>query len=87
MYNFYFLFFSQALENEFKKPYFQKLNDFILQDGNNKTIFPKHEDIWSWTMHTSIEDIRVVILGQDPYHGPGQVYVLMVRQTSRCIYS
>jgi len=60
----------------FKKPYFQKLNDFILQDGNNKTIFPKHEDIWSWTMHTSIEDIRVVILGQDPYHGPGQAHGL-----------
>ncbi len=66
----------KALEKEFEKPYFKQLNDFIVTERAEYTIFPPAEDVWSWTRHTSIQDIRVVILGQDPYHGSGQAHGL-----------
>jgi len=66
----------QALEQEFEKPYFKLLSSFIMEERIKFTIFPNHDDVWSWTQHTPIQDIRVVILGQDPYHGPGQAHGL-----------
>jgi len=66
----------KALEKEFEKPYFKQLNDFMVTERSKYTIFPVAEDVWSWTRHTTIQDVRVVILGQDPYHGPGQAHGL-----------
>jgi len=66
----------EALQDEFGKPYFQKLNDFLVLERQKYTVFPSPGEVWSWTTRTPIRDIKVVILGQDPYHGPGQAHGL-----------
>ena len=48
----------------------------FLQERKNHTIFPPHEEVWSWTHHFKVTDTRVVIIGQDPYHGPMQAHGL-----------
>lgn len=66
-----------ALKDEFDKPYFQKLNNFLETERKSSVkIFPPHDQVWSWTHHFPIEETKVVILGQDPYHGPGQAHGL-----------
>ena len=66
-----------ALEPEFKKEYFSSLSKFLENERNsNGKIFPPTEQVWSWTHYTDIKDTKVVILGQDPYHGPGQAHGL-----------
>ena len=66
-----------ALELEFKKEYFSNLSKFLENERNsNGKIFPPAEQVWSWTHYTDIKDTKVVILGQDPYHGPGQAHGL-----------
>merc|ERR1739848_314601 len=66
-----------ALQPEFEKPYFEKLNDFLNSERNSSVrIFPPHDQVWSWTHHFKIQDTKVVILGQDPYHGPSQAHGL-----------
>ena len=66
-----------ALKDEFDKPYFLKLNSFMETERKSSVkIFPPHDEVWSWTHHFPIEDTKVVILGQDPYHGPGQAHGL-----------
>jgi uracil-DNA glycosylase len=66
-----------VLADEFEKPYMDHLHDFLLkekQDG--KTLFPPGKQIFQALDRTSFEDVKVVILGQDPYHGPGQAHGL-----------
>lgn len=66
-----------ALKDEFDKPYFLKLNNFLETERNSSVkIFPPHDQVWSWTHHFPMEETKVVILGQDPYHGPGQAHGL-----------
>ncbi|GIY15625.1 uracil-DNA glycosylase [Caerostris darwini] len=66
----------KALEKEFQKDYFKKLGDFLLRERNSHTIYPQRQDIYSWTTTVKINDVKVVILGQDPYHGPNQAHGL-----------
>jgi len=66
----------EALKPEFSKPYFARLSKFVTEERAKSTVFPTQTDVWSWTTKTSIQDVRVVILGQDPYHGPGQAHGL-----------
>lgn len=66
----------KALQNEFDKPYFKKLSSFVKQERQTKSVFPPENKVYSWTHHHAIRDTRVVILGQDPYHGPGQAHGL-----------
>jgi len=66
----------EALQSELSKPYFAKLSQFVDGERKKSTVFPTAEKVWSWTNCTNIQDIRVVILGQDPYHGPGQAHGL-----------
>ncbi|KAK7862426.1 hypothetical protein R5R35_001336 [Gryllus longicercus] len=66
----------RALEPEFKKDYFMKLSRFLVQERSQKRIFPPEEHVWTWTQRCDISDIKVVILGQDPYHNPGQAHGL-----------
>ncbi|XP_014293985.1 uracil-DNA glycosylase [Halyomorpha halys] len=66
----------KALKNEFDKPYFKKLNDFVVSERKKNVIYPPDEMVWTWTRQCSIESIKVVILGQDPYHNPGQAHGL-----------
>jgi len=66
----------EALEDVFKKDWFRKLNDYVLREREAHTIYPSPAEVWSWTTRVSICDVKVVILGQDPYHGPGQAHGL-----------
>ncbi|ANB11948.1 Ung1p [Sugiyamaella lignohabitans] len=66
-----------VLHKELSKPYFLNLKKFIKTEINNgKRIFPPLQDIYSWSRHTPLDSVRVVILGQDPYHGPNQAHGL-----------
>lgn len=65
------------LEEEFAKPYMKKLNEFLHAELSAKqTVFPPEADIFNALNTTDFKDVRVVILGQDPYHGPGQAHGL-----------
>ncbi|XP_057367608.1 uracil-DNA glycosylase-like [Daphnia carinata] len=66
----------RAVEPEFKKPYFKLLSDFLASERSKHTIFPPEHLIWSWTHFCDIQDIKAVIIGQDPYHGVGQAHGL-----------
>jgi len=63
--------------DEFKQPYMQDLNDFLQQEQSaGKTIYPPEPLIFNAFNQTAFEDVRVVIIGQDPYHGPDQAHGL-----------
>jgi len=60
------------LETEFEKDYFKNLVEFVKNEYSNFKVYPKGKHIFAAFDHSNFEDTRVVILGQDPYHGPGQ---------------
>lgn len=67
----------EQLQTEFEKPYMKKLKSFLVQElEQNKTIYPHAEDIFSAFNSTPFHKTKVVIIGQDPYHGPGQAHGL-----------
>ncbi|CEG21882.1 Uracil-DNA glycosylase [Planococcus massiliensis] len=61
---------------EFDKPYYLELREFLKREYENETVYPPKEDIWNAFEHTAYRDVKVVILGQDPYHGPNQAHGL-----------
>lgn len=64
---------KMALKQEFTKPYFQEIVAFLRTEKmQNKTIYPPGPLIFNAFNHTSFANVKVVLLGQDPYHGPGQ---------------
>jgi len=65
------------LEQEFEQPYMRKLRSFLAEERQKgKTIFPKGAEYFAALDRTPIDAVKVVILGQDPYHGPGQAHGL-----------
>ena len=60
------------LKEEFEKDYFKELMKFVSQEYKNKTIYPKQSDVFNAFRYTDFDNVKVVILGQDPYHGPNQ---------------
>ena len=60
------------LKEEYKKKYFQDLIEFIKNEYKTKTIYPKQTEVFNAFKYTDFNDVKVVILGQDPYHGPDQ---------------
>lgn len=64
------------LKDEFKKEYYLKLRNFLKSEYSSKTIYPDMYDIFNALKFTPYEDVKVVILGQDPYHGPNQAHGL-----------
>lgn len=64
------------LEEEMQKDYYLKLREFLVEEYRTKTIYPNMHDIFNALHYTSYKDTKVVILGQDPYHGPNQAYGL-----------
>ena len=58
------------LNSEFEKPYFKELSEFLKQEYSHKTIYPKKSEVFR-AFSTDLNNIKVVILGQDPYHTPG----------------
>lgn len=66
-----------ALESEFQQPYMQQLKHFLqAQKAQGATVFPRGGEIFNAFEHTPLDRVKVVILGQDPYHGPGQAHGL-----------
>lgn len=65
-----------ALAEEFDKPYFKQLENFIEEERKCKTIYPPQEDVFSAFELTPLEQVNVLILGQDPYHGENQAHGL-----------
>ena len=63
---------DNILEEEFKKEYFKTLLEFIKNEYKNKIIYPKQNEVFNAFRYTDFDDVKVVILGQDPYHGPNQ---------------
>ncbi len=60
------------LEEEYQKKYFQNLLNFVKEEYKNKIIYPKQNEVFNAFRYTDYQDVKVVILGQDPYHGPNQ---------------
>lgn len=67
---------DEILKDEFEKEYYQKLRKFLITEYKSETIYPKMENIFSALKLTSYKDCKVLILGQDPYHGPNQAHGL-----------
>jgi uracil-DNA glycosylase len=63
---------KEKLATEFEKPYFESLISFVRDEYKTKTIYPPGSQIFNAFNHCTFDKCRVVILGQDPYHGPGQ---------------
>lgn len=64
------------LQEEFKKSYFNDLVAFVKKEYSQSSVYPPGKEIFNAFDHCSFDDIRVVIIGQDPYHGPGQAHGL-----------
>ena len=62
------------LDPEFEKDYYKQLHNFLVQEYRSQTIYPDMYEIFSTLQNTAYSDVKVVILGQDPYHGPGQAH-------------
>lgn len=67
---------KNILDDEFNKEYYQKLRTFLTNEYRTKVIYPDKYDIFNALHFTPYKDVKVVILGQDPYHGAGQAHGL-----------
>lgn len=67
---------KEQLKDEFSKDYFIKLTNFVRQEYGTKKIFPPAKDIFNAFYQTPFDKVKVVILGQDPYHGDNQAHGL-----------
>lgn len=67
---------QEMLKDEFSKPYFEQLMEFVKDEYKNHIVFPPSKLIFSAFEHTPFTQTKVVILGQDPYHGIGQAHGL-----------
>jgi uracil-DNA glycosylase len=65
---------QEAVGEELEKPYFQALRDFVDQERQKYTVYPKESEVFSALEYTPYKSVRVLILGQDPYHGPRQAH-------------
>lgn len=63
-----------VIGGEFQKPYYKQLRAFLKEEYQNHTVYPDMYDLFSALRQTPFEKVKVVILGQDPYHGPGQAH-------------
>ncbi len=64
------------LKSEFDKAYYKTLVQTLNDEYKQYTVYPERKDIYNALNYTDYKDVRVVILGQDPYHGPGQAHGL-----------
>lgn len=67
---------DELLKDEFKKEYYLRLRQFLINEYKTQTIFPGMYDIFNAFKYTSYENVKAVIIGQDPYHGIGQAHGL-----------
>lgn len=64
------------LQDEFDRPYFKRLENFLTEERARYEIYPPQGDVFNALRYSSFQDTKVVILGQDPYHEPGQAHGL-----------
>ena len=62
----------EVLNEQFSKEYYRKLYNFVKDEYSKCVIYPSANDIFNAFHFTPLSEVKVVILGQDPYHGPGQ---------------
>lgn len=67
---------SEILKTEFQKDYFKSLEKFIIEEYQNKKVYPNFDNIFKALELTSYNDTKVVIIGQDPYHNPNEAHGL-----------
>ncbi len=67
---------NELIRTEKQKPYYQSLSSFLTEDGKSHTIYPSHKDVFKALSLCPFSSTKVVILGQDPYHGPNQAHGL-----------
>ncbi len=67
---------NPILRTEFSKPYWAELQHFVHVERSHHQVFPPHDEVFAALHMTSYESVKVLILGQDPYHGPGQAHGL-----------
>ncbi|MCR4923674.1 MAG: uracil-DNA glycosylase [Lachnospiraceae bacterium] len=67
---------KEALSPEFSKPYYLKLYEKLKEEYKTRVIYPESKDLFSAFDFTPLKDVKVVIIGQDPYHEPGQAHGL-----------
>ncbi len=65
-----------VLKDEMKKPYFRDLGIFVKNEYSKKIIYPEYQNIFNALKYTDYDEVKVVILGQDPYHGQGEAHGL-----------
>lgn len=67
---------DNILADEWRKPYYILLRNFLKEEYKTKTIYPNMHNIFNALKYTPFENVKAVIIGQDPYHGPGQAHGL-----------
>lgn len=67
---------DKVLEGEFDKEYYQKLRQFLISEYRSRAVYPDMYSIFNALKYTDYDDVKAVILGQDPYHQPGQAHGL-----------
>lgn len=67
---------DEILKDEMSKPYFKELGLFVKNEYNKKIIYPEYKNIFNALRYTDYDEVKVVILGQDPYHGPKEAHGL-----------
>lgn len=67
---------KEILWEEFQSPYFSELKEFLVEEKKSFTIYPPGNHIFNAFQHTPYDQVKVVVLGQDPYHGTGQAHGL-----------
>ncbi len=67
---------NPVLRGEFAKPYWAELQQYVADERSRAVVYPPHEDVFAALHLTPYADVKAVILGQDPYHGPGQAHGL-----------
>ena len=67
---------DEILADEFKKEYYLNLREFLKREYSQYTVYPPMNDIFNSLRYADYDDIKVVIIGQDPYHEPNQAHDL-----------
>lgn len=65
---------DEKLKGEFEKDYYLKLREFLKSEYSSRAVYPDMYDIFNALKYTAYEDVKAVIIGQDPYHEPGQAH-------------
>jgi uracil-DNA glycosylase len=67
---------DEILKNEFEKDYYKKMREFLISEYRSHTVYPDMNNIFTALKYTSYSDCKILLLGQDPYHGPKQAHGL-----------